>query len=87
MAAVVFVLAWMTEPISAHVPGIVPPEAFWRTWSLEPVVLFTLVIMSCVYARGIRRLRSAPAGNTRVVSRARVWSFAAGLAAVALALI
>jgi putative membrane protein len=86
-AGVLFVVTWLTVPISAHVPGIVTPDSFWRTWSPEPLVLLTLAVMSLVYARGIRRLWSSAAGNTRGVSRARAASFAAGQAALVVALI
>ena len=87
IAPVVFVITWMTAPMSAHVPGIVTPDSVWRTWSLEPLVLLTLASMSWVYARGARRLWSSAAGSSRSVSRASAWSFAAGQAALVLALI
>lgn len=77
----------MTVPVSAHVPGIVTPDAVWRTWNLEPLVLVTLAVTSWVYVRGLRRLRSSAAGNARGVSRASAWSFAAGQAALLLALV
>ena len=87
LTRVLFVVTWMTVPIWAHVPGIVTPDTLWRTWSLEPLVLVTLAIISWVYARGVRRLWSTAAGNTRAVSHANVWSFAGGQAAIIVALI
>ena len=78
---------WMIAPVSAHVPGIVTPDAVWSAWGLEPLVLITLAITSSVYARGVRRLWSSAAGHDRAVSRASAWSFAAGQAVLVVALV
>ena len=86
-AVALFVLSWTIAPVSAHVAGIVTPDNVWTTWSLEPVVLMTVEVISWVYARGVRRLWSAAAGHAGGVSRAHAWSFAAGQAAMILALI
>jgi putative membrane protein len=87
LASVLFVVTWAISPISAHVPGIVTPDSVWGAWSLEPLVLVTLAVVSWVYARGMRRLRSSAAGDTRGVLRARAWSFAAGQAVMILSLV
>jgi putative membrane protein len=86
VASVFFVVAW-TSAISAHVPGIVTPEAVWVAWSFEPLVLITLGATSLVYARGVRRLCSSAAGHSGSVSRASAWSFAAGQTVLLVALI
>jgi putative membrane protein len=87
LVSVLLVAPWTAVPIRAHVPGIVTPESFWGAWSLEPLVLVTLGAACWVYARGMRRLWSNAAGGSRAVLGARAWSFAAGLAALILALI
>ena len=64
IAPVLFVVTWMAAPVSAHVPGIVTPDNVWTTWSLEPLVLMTVAVISWVYARGVRRLWSTAARDT-----------------------
>jgi putative membrane protein len=71
---------------SAHVPELVTPDTLWSSWSLEPVVFAALVLTSWLYTRGVDRLWTQ-AGRGRGVSVPRVCSFAAGQAAVAVALI
>jgi putative membrane protein len=87
VASVLFLVTWTTSPISAHVPGIVTPDAVWSAWSLEPLVLVTLAVTSLVYARGVRRLWSSAAGHARGVSRASAWWFASGQGLLVVALI
>ena len=87
VAGVLSVLSWTIAPVSAHVPGTVTPDTVWTTWSLEPLVLMTLAVTSCLYARGVRRLWSSAAGNPRGISRANAWSFAAGQAVLVVALV
>lgn len=87
LAGALLVVTWLTVPVGAHVPGIVTPDALWSRWSLELLVLASLAVTSWVYARGVRRLWSSAAGSTRGVSRASAWSFAAGQAALIVALI
>lgn len=87
LCAALLVLSWTIAPLSAHVPGIVTPDDVPITWSLDPLVLLTLAVTSGVYARGVRRLWSSAAGSVGGVSRANVWSFAAGQAALILALV
>jgi putative membrane protein len=86
-AGLLCAVMWMTAPVAAHVPGIVTPDAVWRAWGFEPLVLITLAVTSLVYARGVRRLWSSAAGHARGVSRARAWTFAAGQAVMVVALI
>jgi putative membrane protein len=68
----------------AH-PGTPPaPHDLWQAWSLEPVVLLGLAIPAAAYGLGMRRLgRSRPG----VPARRQAAGFAAGLAAVAVALV
>jgi putative membrane protein len=83
------VAAWVITTsmvASAHVPELVTPDTLWSSWSLEPLVLAALLLTSWLYTRGVGRLW-AHAGRGRGVSVARACSFAAGQAAVAVALI
>ena len=86
-AGLLCAVMWMTAPVSAHVPGIVTPDAVWSAWGLEPLALITLAVTSLVYARGVRRLSSNAVGNSRGASRASAWWFAAGQAVLVVALI
>lgn len=76
----------MSTVASAHVPELVTPDTLWTSWSLEPFVLAALLLTSWLYTRGVRRLW-AHAGHGRGVSVPRACSFAAGQAAVAVALV
>jgi putative membrane protein len=79
-------LAFMNVPLSAHVPALVTPDTLWHTWSLEPLVLFSLASTSWLYGRGTRRVW-ARAGRGRGVSVANVVSFVAGQTIVIVALV
>jgi cytochrome c oxidase assembly factor CtaG len=60
------------------------PGELWRGWTPEPAVLLALAVLATAYHRGLRRLwRSGP----RAVSGRQAVAFAAGLAAVAVALV
>ncbi|GJG89633.1 hypothetical protein tb265_48140 [Gemmatimonadetes bacterium T265] len=70
----------------AH-PGRAPaPHDLWTAWCWEPVTVLGSLALLAWYAAGVRRLW-ARAGGGRVVSRARASAFAAGVAAVLLALV
>jgi putative membrane protein len=86
VGAVAALVAGMTATICAHVPEVVTPQTFWRSWSFEPSVVTVLLLTSWLYARGIRRLW-AHAGWGRGVSVWRVVLFAAGETTIAVALI
>jgi putative membrane protein len=70
----------------AH-PGVPPaPHDLWRAWSAEPVTLALLALGTWAYARGVRALWRR-AGRGRGVARWRSVSGAAGLVALAVALV
>jgi putative membrane protein len=79
-------LALSAGPASAHGPVPVQPETLWLSWSLDPWVLVPLAVVHWLYGRGVLRLW-AQAGRGRGVSRANVMSFAAGEAALVIALV
>jgi putative membrane protein len=79
-------LTFMNVPISAHVPTLVTPDTLWNTWSLEPLVLFSLASTSWLYGCGTHRVW-ARAGRGRGVSFANVVSFCAGQTIVIVALV
>lgn len=62
-----------------------PPPA-WSAASVEPGVAIPIVLAAVLYARGVGRLRREPFSVRRITSL-QVTSFAAGLAAVAIALL
>jgi putative membrane protein len=80
--------AWCLIPAVAFAhPGVAPrPHDLWRSWSLEPAVLLGLALGAWSYGRGLRALWRR-AGRGRGVAAWRAGSFAAGLAALALALV
>jgi len=84
--AAALALAALPTAAYAH-PGLAPaPHDLWRTWPASPGVVAGLALGGAWYAIGIRRAwRRAGAG--RGVARWRAWAYAAGLAAVALALL
>jgi putative membrane protein len=84
---VLFLVTVAVSPMSAHMPELVRPAGVWRAWTLEPAVLAALVVVTCVYARGMRRLWPGAGKQTRAALRASAWSFAAGQAAMILALV
>jgi putative membrane protein len=68
----------------AHAGGPPAPHDLWGAWSLEPAVLLGLAVLVVAYALGVRGLWRAGPGAP---SGRRVAAFAAGLAAVAVALV
>jgi putative membrane protein len=69
-----------------HVGAAPQPHDLWQAWSWEPPVLIGLVAAAWLYARGVRTLW-ARAGHGRGIARWRVGCYAAGLTAVAAALV
>ncbi len=61
-------------------------RAFLLSWEFEPTIILGIAIAAGLYIRGWRRLRKRGRGG-RVLRPWRAWSFAGGLAAVALALL
>jgi len=72
--------------VSAHAPGVVTPDAVWRAWTLDPVVLLLLAAVVGVYGRGVRLLW-ARTGRGHGVSWMRVSAFGAGQAVLIVALV
>lgn len=71
-----------TSSASAHIGQPQSEDAVWNTWTLTPDIIIGTALIGLVYARGVARRRS-------IDDRARRWrhaAFAAGLAAVFLAL-
>jgi putative membrane protein len=80
--------AVLTVPAVARAhPGVPPrPHDLWHAWSAEPAVVLGLAVAAWVYARGVRALWRR-AGRGRGVATWRVACQAAGLLAVAAALL
>ena len=70
----------------AHAGRAPEPHDLWSAWSTEPLVLLTLALGAGAYVLGVRALWGR-AGRGRGVARWRVACFAAGLLAVAIALV
>lgn len=70
----------------AHGPEPVAPEALWRAWNLDPLVLALLLLAVWLYLRGLRRLRDR-AGPGRIIGSTRALSFALGIGALLVALV
>jgi putative membrane protein len=68
----------------AHAGGGAVPAGLWTAWSPDPAVLAGLAVAAVAYAVGLRRLWRAGPGAP---SGGQAAAFAAGLAAVALALL
>lgn len=62
----------------AHTGRPPEPHDLWGSWGLDPVVVYGLVLLGWLYARGFRRWRIV-AGGERVASRRRAAAFSAGL--------
>ncbi|GJG86014.1 hypothetical protein tb265_11950 [Gemmatimonadetes bacterium T265] len=86
LAATACALAALPSVAHAH-PGLAPaPHDLWRAWPASPGVVAGLALAGAWYALGVRRAwRRAGAG--RGVARWRAWAYAAGLAAIAVALL
>ncbi|WP_414476022.1 cytochrome c oxidase assembly protein [Microvirga sp. M2] len=86
LTVLVLVLTAGAGPVLAHGPGAVPPEAFWHSWSVDPLVVGLLIASSWAYGRGVGRLW-ARAGRWRGIGRLHVLSFMLGQAIVIIALV
>ena len=85
LAAAVIGLAASARPALAHDGG--PHDGpWWTAWSLEPAVLLLLGGSLLFYLRG-RAWMARRAGGAGGPARGRVWAFAMGMAALALALL
>lgn len=74
------------SPAAAHGPVPIQPEALWRAWSFDPLVLVPLLIAHWAYGRGVLRLW-ARAGRGRGIGLPQVLSFLLGEAVLVLALV
>jgi putative membrane protein len=70
----------------AHTGQPVAPDDLWRAWTLEPAVVFLLLVSAAVYARGVARLWAASEAGSGVQIW-RVACFAMGWAALVIALL
>jgi putative membrane protein len=69
----------------ADIGGSPAPRSWWLAWNADPVLLLNLLLVSHLYARGVRRLwRSGPG---RGVTAWQVAAFAGGMLALAAALV
>jgi putative membrane protein len=73
-------------PAAAHGPVPIQPEALWRAWTFDPVVLVPLLLAHWAYGRGTLRLW-AHAGPGRGIGRFQVLSFLVGEAVLVVALV
>lgn len=71
-------------PASAHAHGPTAPADAWAAWNLDWLLLGYLGLAAALYARGAL-IRGAPEGSGGALGRAAC--FAAGLAAVAIAIV
>jgi putative membrane protein len=79
-------LALLPAVARAH-PGLAPrPHDLWSAWSIEPTILAGLALCTWAYARGVRALWRR-AGRGRGIAPWRAGCFAAGLLALAAALV
>lgn len=72
----------MLSGLLAHEGPPVGPHDLWAAWNLDPLILAGLLLTGVAYRRGRRRSSRSP-----ISTRWRAASFAAALAAVALALL
>ena len=73
-------------PAAAHGPAPIQPDALWRAWSFDPLVIAPLLIAHWAYGRGVLRLW-ARAGRWRGIGRTQVLLFVLGELALVVALI
>ncbi|MGH9008743.1 MAG: cytochrome c oxidase assembly protein, partial [Acidimicrobiia bacterium] len=73
--------AGLTGSVVAHSGEPLAPHDLWSAWNLHPLVVLGLVVAAGAYHRGRRRHGGPRAGAWRG------WCFAAGLVAVAVALV
>jgi cytochrome c oxidase assembly factor CtaG len=64
---------------------LISPDNVWSAWSIEPLVVVTLLVSAALYARGLSRLWSV-AERGAGVRRWEAAAFAAGLVVLAVAL-
>lgn len=84
--AIAIAAALLTGEAHAHGDGLpVGPRDLWHHWTFDPWIWAPLLIAHWLYGRGVLRAW-AKAGVGRVVERWRVGAFAAGEAALVLAL-
>jgi putative membrane protein len=76
----------VVAPTSAHAPTIVRPDDVWRSWTFDPLVLLSIAAAGWIYGRGVRLLWGRPELRGGV-SRLNVLAFAAGQAALIVALV
>lgn len=69
-----------------HIGGVVGPDEVWRAWNGAPGITVPLVVTAALYARGVQVVWRR-AGRGRGVRRWQVGCFAAGIVAVAAALL
>jgi len=79
-------LTFAAVPAVAHGPVPVQPDALWRSWSFDPLVLLPLLLSQWLYGRGVLRLW-ARAGWGRGVTYLHVLSFALGETVLIIALV
>lgn len=70
----------------AHVGAPPAPHDLWRSWGLAPTVIVPLFATAWLYTRGVERVWRR-AGRGRGVRRGQAAAFAAGMLALALALV
>lgn len=86
LASALVLAALLPAPAPAHAGRPLQPHDLWAAWSLDPLVLAALFAGGWLYARGVERMwRRAGAG--RGVRRWQAGCFAAGWAALLLALV
>jgi putative membrane protein len=73
-------------PAMAHGPDPMLPDALWRAWNVDPLVMGLLLVANWGYARGVRRLW-ARAGLWRGIRRRYMAAFVLGLTVVVIALV
>ncbi|HME96224.1 MAG TPA: cytochrome c oxidase assembly protein [Methylomirabilota bacterium] len=77
---------WPIGPAAAHGPDLVTAETFWRSWSVDPLVVAPLLLLLWGYGVGVRRLWGRAGGGQGVTYRDTA-SFALGVAALFVALV
>jgi putative membrane protein len=73
-------------PAAAHGPVPIQPDALWRVWSFDPLVVVPLLIAHWAYGHGTLRLW-ARAGRGRGIGRRHVLAFLLGEAVLIVALV
>jgi putative membrane protein len=56
IVAICLLLIFAAVPAVAHGPVAVQPDALWRSWSFDPLVLLPLLLSHWLYGRGVLRL-------------------------------